>query len=104
MLVEQLLSEKIDMAREKQEAMDELAANHRDAITNLCQRHSESMSQKDALLKEFDELVQGFQDMFRELLNERVTLRMPNERQTNSQNEPHTHILDTWSKSYSMTV
>ena len=58
------------MAREKQETMDELAATHRDAIINLRQRHSESMSRKDALLKESDELVQGFQDMFRELLNE----------------------------------
>jgi sugar-specific transcriptional regulator TrmB len=70
MLVEQLLSEKRDMAREKQETMDALAARHRDAIINLRQRHSESMSRKDALLKESDELVQGFQDMFRELLNE----------------------------------
>ncbi len=44
MLVEQLLSEKRDMAREKQEAIDALATRHRDAITDLCQRHSERMS------------------------------------------------------------
>ncbi len=70
MLVEQLLSEKRDMARDKQETMDVLAASHRDVIINLHQSHSESMSQKDALVKESDELVQGFQDMFRELSNE----------------------------------
>jgi hypothetical protein len=102
-LVEQLLSEKRDTVREKQEAIVAITARHRAAIANLCQRHSESMSQKDALLKESDGLVQGIHYVFGELLNEMHDTKVT-QRQMNSQKEPHNPILYTWSKSFTMTV
>ena len=82
-LVEELLTKKRDLMREKQGEMDRLVIRHRDAIVDLCQRHSEHMPKKDTLLKKSEELVQGFQATLEGLLIEmrqtKVTRRKADE-------------------------
>ena len=51
-------------------AMDSLKIQHREAMTSLKQRHAEAIEGKNALLKEYDDNIEGYEKMFTELLNE----------------------------------
>jgi len=51
-------------------AMDSLKIQHRETMTSLKQRHAEAIEGKNALLKEYDGNIEGYDKMFTELLNE----------------------------------
>jgi hypothetical protein len=51
-------------------AMDSLKIQHREAMTSLKKRHAEAIEGKNALLKAYDDNIEGYEKMFTELLNE----------------------------------
>ena len=69
-IAEKLLYENSLVTKGKQQAMDALKLQHRETTSLLKKRHAESIQCTDKMLQDSDDLLQGFQDMSAELLNE----------------------------------